>query len=297
MNKGFTLAVLGVVLCAMGLIFFLQSGGETPSTTPVSQSPGAGGSFPNPSVNGTSVAEAPRMTNSPRPTPPTAVVPEGNSRPSAPAAGPTTQAPRVTPPTGDTGRAELPQVEPPRTDAPRVEPPKVEPPAVAPPRVDPPVVAPAKVEPPKVEAPAGPAKTEPAKTEPAKVEPSKAEPAKTEQPKTTPVREENLSLTAAHALRAIELRFSDRKMILRIEADGAFPIKSFFLPDPDRLVLDLPGKWTGMKAPTVPQNKIVKAARLGNQTTGPRLVLDLNGPLKNRSVQRINAGTVEITLE
>lgn len=104
-----------------------------------------------------------------------------------------------------------------------------------------------------------------------------------------PTRQE-LSDKGTHALRNISLSSSGAAMQLRIEADGPFPYKSFALTGPDRLVVDLPGTWKGMKAPSVPGNDIVKNVRLGQQTAGPRLVLDLSGGLKTHSVER--AGNV-----
>lgn len=96
-----------------------------------------------------------------------------------------------------------------------------------------------------------------------------------------------LSKTGAHALRSISLGFSGQQMLLRIEADNPFPVKTFALTGPDRLVVDLPGVWQGLKVPNVPANNVVSKARLGNQSAGPRLVLDLKGPLKNHTVERV----------
>lgn len=96
----------------------------------------------------------------------------------------------------------------------------------------------------------------------------------------------SLSNTDAHTLRSINLGFSGQRMLLRIEAGDAFPVKTFALTGPDRLVVDFPGSWKGMKAPTVPENNVVSKVRLGDQPAGPRLVLDLKGPLKNHTVER-----------
>ena len=301
MNKGFTIAVLGVVLCAMGLIFFLHTGGEQPPAQ----------------VAGTSSDAPAGMTGNA-----TKVSPGGNATTvSGPVAGRAPDPlPRVDPP-ASMGTPARPESSSPGRAAELM---KVEPPKVTPAKVEPATVEPAKTEPTKAEGPkpgtavVEPAKVEPSKTEPAKAEgpkpgtaavaPTKAEPAKVEPPKVeapktepakagAPVREEDLSPTASHALRAVELRFADRKMLLRVEADGPFPVKTFALSEPDRLVIDLPGKWKDMKAPTVPANKVVKNVRLGAQPTGPRLVLDLHGPLKNRSVHRISPTIVEIIVE
>lgn len=100
------------------------------------------------------------------------------------------------------------------------------------------------------------------------------------------VNEKSLSRTGAHSLRTIGLGFAGQRMQLRIEADDPFPVKAFALDNPDRLVVDLPGTWKGMKAPSVPENAIVGKVRLGSQPAGPRLVLDLKRPLKNHSIER-----------
>jgi hypothetical protein len=85
-------------------------------------------------------------------------------------------------------------------------------------------------------------------------------------------------------------------MRLLLEADGAFPCKTFALSGPDRLVIDLPGAWKGMKAPTVPGNRIVRKARVGLQSNSARLVLDLNSPLKNHKVEQ-RGNMVEILVQ
>lgn len=105
---------------------------------------------------------------------------------------------------------------------------------------------------------------------------------------TDPVTSEKpLSKTGAHTLRSISLGFAGQQMLLRIEAGAPFPVKTFALTGPDRLVVDLPGVWQGLKVPNVPENNVVSKARLGNQSAGSRLVLDLKGPLKNHTVERV----------
>ncbi|MDL2279164.1 AMIN domain-containing protein [Desulfovibrio sp. OttesenSCG-928-G11] len=106
---------------------------------------------------------------------------------------------------------------------------------------------------------------------------------------TDPIRPVELPAHAAHSLTGISLTPSGQGLRLRIEADSAFVCKTFILTGPDRLVVDLPGAWKGMKAPQVPQNALVKHARLGQQPGGPRLVLDLSGPLKQHRTERSGA--------
>ncbi len=286
MNKGFTLAVLGVVLCAMGLVYFLHSGGETPVQVSVSSTPhegGAGQPAP-PAGEGAGAPGTPARApeSLPRVDPPPAVTPGGGSGPMADTQGGAPsrlEPPRATPPGETPAPVEQPKAEQPKAETPKAEAPKGEAPKTEQPRAEAPKTEQPKAETPKVEIP---------KAEAPKTDPGKAD---------TPVREENLSATASHTLRGISLHFADQKMLLRIEADGAFPIKAFFLPNPPRLVLDLPGKWSGMKAPTVPQNRVIKNVRLGSQPGGPRLVLDLNDPLKNRDIRRPSSSTVEVLVE
>ncbi|MDR2160937.1 MAG: AMIN domain-containing protein, partial [Desulfovibrio sp.] len=69
-----------------------------------------------------------------------------------------------------------------------------------------------------------------------------------------------------------------QKVLLRIEAEDPFPCKAFILSNPPRLVVDLPGSWQKMRPPAVPSNRVVKGVRMGTQSTGPRLVLDMSNP-------------------
>jgi len=75
-------------------------------------------------------------------------------------------------------------------------------------------------------------------------------------------------------------------MVLQIEADSPFPSNVFVLTGPDRLVVDLPGSWQGMRIPSIPQNRLISNIRLGLQPAGPRLVLDLTGPVRGHNIER-----------
>ena len=97
-------------------------------------------------------------------------------------------------------------------------------------------------------------------------------------------------------LRDIKLTSNGQSMHLRIEANDSFPCKTFVLTGPDRLVIDLPGKWKGVHVPSVPANQLVTNVRAGEQTAGPRVVLDLARPLKGHQVQRMG-NAVEIVLQ
>lgn len=102
-----------------------------------------------------------------------------------------------------------------------------------------------------------------------------------------------LSSKGTHVLKNIGLHFAGQNMRLRIEADSAFPSKVFTLTSPDRLVIDLPGVWKGLRGPVVPQNQIVKNVRVGLQKDSARIVLDLSGPPKSHSVDR-SGNVVEV---
>jgi hypothetical protein len=47
------------------------------------------------------------------------------------------------------------------------------------------------------------------------------------------------------------------------------------LRNPDRLALDFEGQWN-VSAPTVPQNKLIKAIRVGRPADVTRMVIDLH---------------------
>jgi hypothetical protein len=99
-----------------------------------------------------------------------------------------------------------------------------------------------------------------------------------------------------HSLRNISLSPSGQGLVLQIEADNPFPCNAFVLTEPNRLVVDLPGSWQGMRIPSIPENRLVKNARLGQQPAGPRLVLDLAGPLKGHTIER-SGNTTRIIMQ
>lgn len=92
----------------------------------------------------------------------------------------------------------------------------------------------------------------------------------------------------------ISLHFRDQGMFLSIEGNGPLPAKYFILSQPERLVVDLPGSWKGLKSPVVPSNNVLKSARTGRYGNADRLVLDLVGPIKTHQLTRINDNKVEI---
>jgi hypothetical protein len=110
------------------------------------------------------------------------------------------------------------------------------------------------------------------------------------------VDERSLSQTAPHVLKGIELSVSGQKAQLRIEAEDSFPCKAFVLSNPPRLVIDLPGSWQKMHAPSVPANRLVKGVRIGIQEKGPRLVLDMD-KAPSYEIGRPADGVVEIAIQ
>lgn len=106
----------------------------------------------------------------------------------------------------------------------------------------------------------------------------------------------DLSNTADHTLKNIGLHFYGNSIYLKVEADSAFPYKVFYLPEPDRLVLDLPGNWKGVSAPEIPSNQLVTKVRVGTQPAGPRIVLDLSRSSKYK-VNRISDTVIEIIMD
>ena len=136
-------------------------------------------------------------------------------------------------------------------------------------------------------------------------QPQPAPPARETQPQTpatpvtskpeTPVSQEKPRKSLA--LLNIGLHFKNNGVALRIEADGPFSYKTFALPTPDRYVVDLVGKWRNMRAPKVPANMLIKSARVGSQSSGPRLVLDMQRSPRKHNVTWISPTVLEIQIE
>ena len=312
MNKGITIIILAVVLSAMALIFYSHT--RRPSGDPASSSGNATESASRPGANGTygSGAADPVRGNplqSPQggnggiahidpplstpghegaPTP--VIVTTGNSgEPVRVVTSPTDPALGGQP---DAGKNPLVVTTP--TEPTPVEPPKRGPtgaPSLTPLSLGQPETPPAKA--PEIKQPPKPPVKDPAKDngkEPAKPEDKKDDKKDNGKDK-APV----LSDKGTHTLKNIGMRFAGQKIELHIESDSAFPCKSFMLTNPNRLVIDLPGTWKGMKAPAVPQNRLIKGVRLGNQATGPRLVLDLSEAPKGHDIVR-SGNTVEVVV-
>lgn len=328
MNKGITLLVLVAVLGAMGLVLYSHSGspkdperGEAALSLPPQAPPPVLGGTSSPLQNlqgesqGLRPIEPPiggaRSELSPpegapvpvtlgpdgRQTKPAAVPEPAPSPPPREKTPPPTPAPPADKPAGKPADkpAEKPADKP--ADKPQSQPAKQPPPEDKNPSAAP------GLEPWSVPPPGGAAATAPVTVTPQAQAGAASPPARTgtqvpaspppvlaeQRLATDPIRPVELPANAAHSLTGISLVPAGQGLRLRIEADGAFVCKTFVLTGPDRLVVDLPGVWKGMKAPQVPQNALVKHARLGQQPGGPRLVLDLSGPLKQHRTERSGA--------
>jgi N-acetylmuramoyl-L-alanine amidase len=98
-------------------------------------------------------------------------------------------------------------------------------------------------------------------------------------------------------MQSISLHFKDKGMLVRLEADSALAVKSFVLTSPDRLVIDLPGSWKGLKTPEIPSNTLVKGVRIGRHGGADRIVFDLTRPLKSQTMTKTANNTAEVVFE
>lgn len=96
------------------------------------------------------------------------------------------------------------------------------------------------------------------------------------------------------AITGLSLRFRNPGMFLSLEADRPVQLKYFILSNPDRLVVDIAGRWQGVRAPAIPGNNLVKSARVGRQGNADRLVLDMFVPLRRHELRRISATAAEL---
>lgn len=268
MNKGITIFILVVLLCAMGMIFYSHIQDRDPE--PLGPQYTAG---PAPHMN----------------------VPPGHNA----TAGDDAAEPAGQPPLADKTPAEAPQTREPAAQAGQNA--SSTPPATD---ADAPSGAAATgktdAQPVKADNTTQPVKADNA-TQPAKAD-SAAPPVKADAGAITSSQLDGQATPAAtttapsgaHTLKNIGVHFSGQNMMLRIESDSVFPIKHFVLAKPDRLVIDLPGNWKNMRVPNVPQNNIIKAVRLGSQPAGPRLVLDLAKTPTHQEVVKVSDTVVEI---
>ena len=80
---------------------------------------------------------------------------------------------------------------------------------------------------------------------------------------------------SSHTMQSLSFKYQGSELLFILKADSRFDYKSFLLPSPERLVVDIAGNWQGLEAPTVPSNRLVSGVRLGKTDKGRRIVLDL----------------------
>ena len=83
-----------------------------------------------------------------------------------------------------------------------------------------------------------------------------------------------------------------------VRLTGAAPIayKNMQLSSPDRLVIDLDGKWQ-VKAPGVPKNPAVTNVRIGKSDDKTRIVIDLSGKIQPKFTLSKDGHTLDIRLD
>lgn len=94
---------------------------------------------------------------------------------------------------------------------------------------------------------------------------------------------------------AATLSMDGTVVTLRLEGSQALSAKTFILKGPDRVVLDLAGKWA-METPRVGSNRMVGALRVGNQAEATRVVFDMKVAPGKASVSQISPNVVELTI-
>lgn len=81
----------------------------------------------------------------------------------------------------------------------------------------------------------------------------------------------------------------DSGATVRLAGNGPLRYKSMNLENPDRVVLDLEGRWE-VKTPAVPKNPLVNAVRVGEMDGRTRIVIDLKSKPRSAKVTPAKAG-------
>jgi hypothetical protein len=97
-------------------------------------------------------------------------------------------------------------------------------------------------------------------------------------------------------LTSITLNAEGSDMILTLTANRRFSYKSFVLPDPDRLVIDMVGQWQGITIPNMPSNRLINRVREGKLDGAHRIVMDLKAPLAGYETTRVGENTVTVRM-
>ena len=148
-------------------------------------------------------------------------------------------------------------------------------------------------------------KTAPASSPPAAPQPAIAKPVPQPKPatpvteKTVPAAEPAKAKPAAPQNKTITkfVVFSrDKGATVRLVGAAPIAYKNMQLSGPDRLVVDLEGKWK-IKAPGVPKNSAVTNVRLGKDDDKTRIVIDLKGKLQPRFILSKDGRTLDIRID
>jgi len=82
---------------------------------------------------------------------------------------------------------------------------------------------------------------------------------------------------------------------LRLEANGPISGRSFMLPSPDRVVLDIAGDWK-LAVPRVPSNRMLRELRLGARGDGIRLVFDMRVKPNKATLKQAGSRVLELRI-
>ncbi|MDR0466520.1 MAG: AMIN domain-containing protein [Deltaproteobacteria bacterium] len=82
---------------------------------------------------------------------------------------------------------------------------------------------------------------------------------------------------------------------LRLPSEAPLECKPTQMRNPERLVLDCAGQWN-MTVPSVPQNKIIKAIRVGRQADSTRIVIDLHRALTSHRLSKTTPNGLDVRL-
>ena len=88
----------------------------------------------------------------------------------------------------------------------------------------------------------------------------------------------------------------DKGVTVRIKGAAPLIYKNMTLSSPERLVIDLDGKWQ-IKAPGVPKNSLVKNVRIGKADDKTRIVIDLSSKAKSKFSLSKDQRTLDVRLD
>lgn len=124
-----------------------------------------------------------------------------------------------------------------------------------------------------------------------------AKPAVAPAEKTAPAVEKTTKQTAQHRnITRFVVLVRDNGVTVRMVGAAPIAYKSMTLNGPERLVLDLDGKWQ-VKAPGVPKNSLVTNVRIGKADDKTRIVIDLSGKAKSKFTLSKDQQTLDIRLD